>query len=168
MKGLLKLKDLEEKMPSVYEWLKHAEATRRVVRDNYGDLQGEPLLELTVAENILNQLENLHTYPAIRSKLHQGRLSLHGWLYRIETGEVLEYDSVKHDFVPPQSRLPAPEHEYNWHPACPLTDEVPLAAPHATALCQPPAAAAAIDNSHLPGYFHLSPEQSTRIYRGSK
>lgn len=168
MKGLLKLSDLEEKMPSVYEWLKHAEATRRLVKDNYINLQGEELLEVTVAENILNQLENLHTYPVIRSKLHQGKLSLHGWLYRIETGEVLEYDSVKHDFVPPQSCLPAPEYGYNWHPTCPLSGEVPAAVPHASALCQPQAAAAVVDNSHLPGYSHLSPEQSARIYRGSK
>ena len=59
MKGLLKLNNLQEKMPLVYEWLKHAEATRRLIKDNYSNLDGEELLEITVAENILNQLENL-------------------------------------------------------------------------------------------------------------
>ncbi|MFM7438796.1 MAG: carbonic anhydrase, partial [Snowella sp.] len=142
-------------------------ATRRLIKENYGNLHGEELLEITVAENILNQLENLHTYPVIRSKLHQGKLALHGWIYRIETGEVLEYDSIKHDFVAPQSRLPAPEYEYNWHPSCSVPGKTPLAIPHAATLCEPEAAVV-IDNSHLPGYSHLSHEQSERIYRGSK
>lgn len=167
MKGLLKLNSLAEKMPLVYEWLKQAEATRRLVKDNYSSLEGENLLEITVAENVLNQLENLHTYPAIRSKMHQGNLALHGWIYRIETGEVLAYDGVLHDFVPPQSRLPSPEHEYNLHPACPIpvssTFTVPLAPP-APKL----AVAAPARTSQLPGSSYLSPEQAERIYRGSK
>ena len=35
MKGLLKLDKLEEDMPLVYQWLKHTEATRRTVKENY-------------------------------------------------------------------------------------------------------------------------------------
>ncbi len=34
MKGLLQLGNLTEEMPLVYDWLKHAEATRRVVKMN--------------------------------------------------------------------------------------------------------------------------------------
>jgi carbonic anhydrase len=44
MKGLLKIESLAEKMPLVYDWLKHAEATRRLVKDNYNHYQGEELL----------------------------------------------------------------------------------------------------------------------------
>ena len=121
MKALLKLSSLEETMPLVYNWLKHAEATRQVMRDNYGNLEGEELLEVTVAENVLTQLENLQTYPIIRSRLHQRNLTLHGWVYRIESGEVLEYDAVSHDFIAPQSEIGTPEPEYNFHPACPIS-----------------------------------------------
>ncbi|CCI30003.1 hypothetical protein MICAH_7280001 [Microcystis aeruginosa PCC 9809] len=33
-------------------------------------------------------------------------MSLHGWIFRIETGEVLAYDPILHDFVPPQRSIP--------------------------------------------------------------
>ena len=153
-------------MPLVYEWLKHAEATRRLIKENYQHLEGEELLKITVAENVLNQLENLHTYPIIRSKLHQNNLSLHGWIYRIETGEVLAYDSVLHDFVAPHSRLPSPEYEYNLHPACPIPSQTSFTVPQTYPLPKSPAVAT-VDMSHLPGASHLPIEQSQRIYRGS-
>lgn len=101
MKGLLKRSKLEEEMPLVYEWLMHAEATRRLLHDNYSTLEGEPLLEVAVAENVLTQIENLRTYPVIHSKLYKGNLHLHAWVYSIEYGEVLEYDANRHAFVPP-------------------------------------------------------------------
>jgi carbonic anhydrase len=121
MKALLKNMDsLGKEMPLVYDWLQYAEVTRRIVIENYLGLIGEELLEVTVAENILAQLENLHTYPVIRAKLHRGELALHGWIYRIATGEVLAYDGVTHDFVPPQNPLFNVEPEYSLHPSCPI------------------------------------------------
>lgn len=41
MKGLLKLNKLQADMPLVYDWLKHAEATRRLVRDTYPTAKGK-------------------------------------------------------------------------------------------------------------------------------
>ena len=105
MKGLLQLGKLAEEMPLVYEWLKHAEATRRTIKENYQHLEGENLLQVTTEENVLTQLENLQTYPVIRSKLHSGQIHLHAWVYHIETGEVLEYDPVRGQYVPPQAQL---------------------------------------------------------------
>lgn len=107
MKGLLKLSSLEEEMPLVYEWLKQAEATRRLIKESYFDLEAEQLLDITIAENVLTQIENLRTYPVIHSKLHQSKLHLHAWVYHIETGEVLEYDPVRHAFVEPDGQVEA-------------------------------------------------------------
>jgi carbonic anhydrase len=166
MKGLLKVETLADKMPLVYNWLKHAEATRRVIKDNYSHFQGDELLEMTVAENILNQLENLQSYPIVRSKLHQGRLSLHGWIYRIETGEVLAYDAVLHDFVAPHSRLSAPEPHYNLHPSCPVPSQTAFKVPNSTISSQPKSQGT-VSAPSFPGYDHLPIEQSERIYRGS-
>lgn len=165
MKGLLKLNTLAEEMPLVYDWLKHAEATRRLIKDNYKDLKGEELLEVTVAENVLTQLENLQTYPIIRSKLHQNKLSLDGWIYRIETGEVFAYDSVTHDFVAPHSRLPAPEHEYNFHPSCSVKKS-------AITISESSQRSDGNGNRHSSSSntasdSHLSTQQWDRIYRGS-
>ncbi|MFP4007184.1 MAG: carbonic anhydrase, partial [Spirulinaceae cyanobacterium] len=69
MKGLLKLNELEEKMPLVYEWLLQAEATRRLIKENYSTITGDKLLEITIAENVLTQIENLRTYPIVHSRI---------------------------------------------------------------------------------------------------
>jgi carbonic anhydrase len=105
MKGLLKISKLEEEMPVVYQWLKHAEATRRTMKEYYQGYEGEELLDATIKENILNQLENLQTYPVIYSRLKSGQLRLHAWFYEIETGQILEYDPVRGEYVPPQTQF---------------------------------------------------------------
>ena len=105
MKGLLKLNKLQADMPLVYDWLKHAESTRRLVLENYPHQSGEELIETLVAENVLIQIENLKTYPMVRAKLHQGKLHIYGWIYEIETGEVLAYDAKTHTYLPPKTEL---------------------------------------------------------------
>ena len=105
MKGLIKLNQLQADMPLVYDWLKHAEPTRRLVLENYPDYSGEELIETLVAENVLIQIEHLKTYPVVRARLHQGKLHIYGWIYQIETGEVLAYDADTHTYVPPHSQL---------------------------------------------------------------
>ncbi len=94
MKGLLQVGNLAQQMPLVYDWLKHhGEATRRLVMDNYQHCSGDKLLKITIEQNVLTQIENLETYPVIRSRLHAGKLTLHAWIYEIETGEVFAYDA---------------------------------------------------------------------------
>ncbi|GAB4340041.1 MAG: carbonic anhydrase [Cyanophyceae cyanobacterium] len=102
MKGLFKLKELSESMPLVCHWLNHAEATRRVVLDNYTACSKDELAEIAVAENVLTQIDNLRTYPIVRSRLNQGLLRLHAWVYEFETGEVYAYDPIKQEYVSPE------------------------------------------------------------------
>jgi carbonic anhydrase len=107
MKGLLQLGELEATMPLVYDWLKHAEATRRLVIENYATAghTKEELLEIAVAENVLTQIENLKTYPVIHSRLFRNKLKLYAWIYLIETGEVLAYDPETHAYMMPQMQI---------------------------------------------------------------
>jgi carbonic anhydrase len=105
MKGLLHLNKLQEEMPLVYDWLRHAEATRRLVKENYKDYSNEELLEIAIAENVLTQIENLQTYPVVHSRLYQGKLKIYGWIYHIETGEILAYDPTTHAYLAPQTQL---------------------------------------------------------------
>ena len=98
MQGLLKPEQVAS-LPAVSSWLSHAEKTRRIMRDNYAHLQGERLLTATIEENVLVQLENLRTLPAVGSRLVRGDLHLHGWVYKIETGEVFAYDVENAQFV---------------------------------------------------------------------
>lgn len=99
MKGLLQ-PELVASFPSVASWLSHAETTRRIVRDNYGHLDGDRLVTATVEENVLVQLDNVRTLPAVASRLVRGDLHLHGWVYKIETGDVFAYDLTCGQFVP--------------------------------------------------------------------
>ena len=99
MQGLLEPEKLAS-LHAVAAWLSHAETTRRIVQDNYHHLQGEKLLTATVEENVLVQLENLRTIPAVASRLVRGDLFLHGWVYKIETGEVFAYELQSGQFVP--------------------------------------------------------------------
>lgn len=105
MKGLLKLNKLQKDMPLVYDWLKHAEATRLLVQENYPHYEGDDLIEVLVAENVLIQIDNLKTYPAVRAKFHQGKLKIYAWIYNIETGKVLAYDARTHTYIPPEGQL---------------------------------------------------------------
>lgn len=98
MKGLLE-PGMTSSLPAVSSWLSHAETARRIVKDNYGHLNGERLLTATVEENVLVQLENLKTLPAVASRLVRGDLHLHGWVYKIESGEVFAFDSASGQFV---------------------------------------------------------------------
>lgn len=95
IQGLLQLGDLAEKMPLVYDWLKYAEATRRIIQENYQDYEEEALLNVAIEENVLVQIENLRTYPVVAAKLYSGQLSIHAWVYKIETGRVVVYSAER-------------------------------------------------------------------------
>jgi carbonic anhydrase len=108
MSGLLAPESLKE-LPSVADWLRHAEATRRIIKQNYSDLEGQALLTATVEENVLVQLENLRTHPAVAAALSRGGLTLHGWAYEIETGEVFAFDPQADQFLPLSELYGTPE-----------------------------------------------------------
>ncbi|MCS6975861.1 MAG: carbonic anhydrase [Gemmatales bacterium] len=99
MKGLLHPEKLEE-MPLLKNWLRHAEATRQIVREKYHELPEDHQLNAAIQENVLVQIENLRTYPVVAARLASGKLKLHGWVYRIETGQIFAYDADKGQFLP--------------------------------------------------------------------
>lgn len=184
MKGLLQLGSLEEEMPLVYDWLKHAEATRRLVKENYEGFSKDELLEITTAENVITQIQNLETYPVVHSRLYQGKLSIYGWIYLIETGEVLAYDPETHSYMPPHTQIePSEPGHFLTTQAPPITCDVPdrhfPEVPHPKGAPVPQVAQSAHGNGgsvrqghgsvkEAPGGIDwLSPEQAERIFRGS-
>lgn len=106
MKGLLHPEYVAE-MPAVADWLKHAEATRRIIASKYGHLRGTDLLDAAIEENVLMQLENLQTHPAVAVALAQDQIKLHAWVYEIESGEVFAYDDDAKQFLPLGGMRPA-------------------------------------------------------------
>lgn len=96
--GALLAPETIEALPAVKAWLGHAEATRRIVNDNYVDLDGPARLGATVQENVLVQLEHLRTHPSVATRLAAGSVRLHGWVYKLETGEVFSFDPAEGQF----------------------------------------------------------------------
>ncbi len=107
MAGLLDPEKLAG-MPAVASWLSHAESTRRIVRENYRNLNWDDLLLATIEENVLVQIENLQTLPSVAARRARGAIHLHAWVYQFETGDVFAYDPREEEFVP-LSHFPPPE-----------------------------------------------------------
>jgi carbonic anhydrase len=107
MTGLLQPETLKD-LPAIRTWLGHAEATRRIVAENYANLPEEDRLNVAIQENVLVQLENLRTLPVVAARLASGRLHLHGWVYKIETGEVFAYDPEEAQFLALAQDQPKP------------------------------------------------------------
>ncbi len=53
------------------------------------------------------QLAILRKVPCVAQALEEGRLELHGWVYRFEAGEVEELDPVEDRFVSLNTGTPA-------------------------------------------------------------
>lgn len=101
MKALLdpSAREAGSRTPSVQVWLRHADATREIIREHYGHLDGSALVNAAAEENVLVQLEHLRSLPVIAARVSSGKVRLHGWMYKIETGEVFDYDGDVGQFV---------------------------------------------------------------------
>lgn len=100
MEALENREELAASLPLTSQWLKHADATRQIIRDNYAHLDWERRQVATIEENVLVQLKHLKSYPAVRRRLDRGDLHLHGWVYKIQTGDVFAYDVEAEAFLP--------------------------------------------------------------------
>jgi carbonic anhydrase len=62
-----------------------------------------------VQENVLVQLGHLRTLPMVAAALAGGTLRLHGWVYKIDTGEVFAFDAEQRQFLPvSEAKVSAP------------------------------------------------------------
>jgi carbonic anhydrase len=100
MRYLMRMDDSGNDLPSVREWCSQAESTRRIVKENYGHLPLEQQDGVAIEQNVLVQLDHLRTHPGVAAALARREVNLYGWVYRIETGEVLAYDPAAARFLP--------------------------------------------------------------------
>ena len=73
-------------MPTVSSWLRNAEAARSVVLTR--ELPPDQALRAMIEQNVRLQLAHLRTHPSVSASLAKGTLTLHGWVYDIEHGNV--------------------------------------------------------------------------------
>ncbi len=99
MKALLDPGSLKD-LPTVAAWLENAGDARAAVERKYGPLEGEALLEATIRENVLVQLDHLRRQPCVAPRLADGTLQIHGWVFEFEHGQVVAHDPRVDRFVP--------------------------------------------------------------------
>ncbi|MBD3823804.1 MAG: carbonic anhydrase [Epsilonproteobacteria bacterium] len=58
------------------------------------------LLRLTEKLSVINQIENILTYPKVKKRFENGDLYVHGWYYDIETGKIDYYNAESYQFLP--------------------------------------------------------------------
>lgn len=77
-------------MPALQTWMRHSlPARERLLRERQDDGRSkEEKLRLLTEYNVLTQLENLRTHPAVESRCASGELTLEGWIYDIGDGSV--------------------------------------------------------------------------------
>ncbi len=81
-------------LPAVTAWLHQAGPDLRDFETDSSDR-----LLAAVRHNVRVQLGNLRKVPCVAQALEEGRVELHGWVYRFEAGEVEELDPVADRFV---------------------------------------------------------------------
>jgi len=102
MKGVLR-PDALKPLTSVTAWLNYAQPALQAVAElKQVHTDAEHLLALAEC-NVVEQLGNLRTHPAVATRLAQGDLRLHGWVYHIGEGTVTSWDAGRRDFAPLQS-----------------------------------------------------------------
>ncbi|MCA1326331.1 carbonic anhydrase [Herbaspirillum sp. alder98] len=86
-------------MPAVKHWLHYADAARMINESRNHPTEPERI-DGMVRENVIAQLNNLRTHPSVAVALAQGRVTLHGWVYDIESGSIDALDAASGKFVP--------------------------------------------------------------------
>ncbi len=81
-------------------WLRLGYPAKEEAIEEVGEEDKELLLRTTERLNVVVQLANLLTYPAVKRRVEEGRLFLHGWYYKIESGEIEYFDESSESFKP--------------------------------------------------------------------
>ena len=85
-------------------WMRHALAAREQLLREHPDVSHEEKLRLITQFDVLTQLENLRSHPAVEAALAKGTLEIQGWIYDIGGGSVSVADPQSgafHSLTPP-------------------------------------------------------------------
>lgn len=85
-------------MPAVSSWLRYADSAR-VVNESRLHADQSAKVAAMVRENVIAQLANIQTHPSVRLALEEGRVTLHGWIYDIESGRIDAFDGTRGSFL---------------------------------------------------------------------
>lgn len=83
----------------VSRWLGESSEIPRIMAERYASLSPEARMTAAVQENVLVQLENLRSFDFLARRLDAGTLKISGWVFKIASGEVFDYDPTSGQFL---------------------------------------------------------------------
>jgi carbonic anhydrase len=93
MKGLIDPEELKA-LPATARWLQYSVPALQQLERDGAMLNEAGRLKRLSQLNVIRQLENLRSHPAVDAGIRQGTLSLHGWYYEIHTAKVEVYNAA--------------------------------------------------------------------------
>lgn len=87
-------------MPALQSWMRHAMSARERLLRDHREASKEEQLRLITEYNVLTQLENLRTHPAVEAAMAKGELQIQGWVYDIGRGTISVADEQTGKFSP--------------------------------------------------------------------
>ena len=92
--------DDDIEMSNIKKWLRFGESAKEQALAFVGKKDKEKLYAATEKFNVIEQLKNLLTYPAVKRKVAEGEIFVQGWYYHLDNGELEYFDPVEHRFLP--------------------------------------------------------------------
>jgi len=95
-------KDIKQTPENIHtiKWLELGSEAKKVATLAHGNSGKEILHRYTEQISVVYQIDNLLTYPAVKKRVEEGTLYLHGWHYDIENGGIAYYDDEDFEFKP--------------------------------------------------------------------
>jgi carbonic anhydrase len=93
-------KDIQQTPENIHtvKWLELGAEAKKVALLAHRDSDRNVMLRYTEQISVVYQLDNLLTYPAVKRRVAEGTLFLHGWHYDIENGNIAYYDDENYEF----------------------------------------------------------------------
>lgn len=91
------IKPSEENLHTI-KWLELGKNAKKTALLSLNGRPQEEILRYTEKVSLIFQLENLLTYPAVKRRVENGELFLHGWHYDIKSGFIEYYDDESYEF----------------------------------------------------------------------
>ena len=82
------------------DWMHLAESARAGIQQEMPEASMETRARACEQRAIMVSLRNLMTFPWVRERVENGALTLHGWYFDIEHGQLLRYNPVTSAFEP--------------------------------------------------------------------
>ncbi|SHO81661.1 Carbonic anhydrase [hydrothermal vent metagenome] len=80
------------------KWLELGQDAKKIAMLTHGKSDKDTRLRYTEKISVMNQLENLLTYPAIKRGVEERKIFLHGWYNDLEKGTIEYYDDESYEF----------------------------------------------------------------------